>query len=184
MTETKLPVKLNPATIKWNDLESMELNLKGKLVLRTQMLNRTPPKEWVKKYGEYEDLPVDKVEYLLTAFFGSWRVEIKSAFQIANSICVTVRLYYLNPDTEEYDWQDGAGAWPMQVDKGANPMDSSKIKSNSVKLALPAAESEAEKDAADKIGKLFGRDLNRKDTLDYLKLIEGKDFSDAKFKEK
>jgi hypothetical protein len=174
------------AKIKWNDLESLSLNDKGKLALRNQLLNRNPPKEWIKKHPLYKNdyLPIDKVEYLLTAFFGRWHVEIKSAFQIANSVCVTVRLHYLNSDTGQFDWQDGAGAAPMQLDAGAKAADFSAVKNNAVMLALPIAETNAEKDAADKIGKLFGRDLNRKNTLGYEKMIEGMDFKDAKFTEK
>jgi hypothetical protein len=34
-------------------------------------------------------------------------------------------------------------------------------------MALPIAESYAIKDASEKIGKLFGRDLNRKDTMGF-----------------
>ena len=34
-------------------------------------------------------------------------------------------------------------------------------------MGAPAAESYAVKDAAEKIGKLFGKDLNRKDNINY-----------------
>ena len=184
--ETTEIAKIDLKTIKWNDLDSLDLPKKGKLAIRNQLLNCNPPKVWIKKHPLYKNdyLPIDKVEYLLTTFFGSWHVEIKAAFQIANSVCVTVRLHYLNPDTGEFDWQDGAGAAPMQLDSGAKASDFSAVKNNAVMLALPIAETNAEKDAADKIGKLFGRDLNRKDTLGYERLIEGMDFSDAKKTEK
>lgn len=161
--------KIDPKEIKWNDLESYELTTKGKQDLRNFMLNQSPTEAWLKKHPLYGNtyLPIDKVEFLLTVFFQNWRVEVKSFIQIANSICVSIRLYYKDPDSGRFEWQDGVGAAPMQVNSGSNTMDHNAIKSNAVMLALPIAETNAVKDAADKIGKIFGRDLNRKDTLNY-----------------
>lgn len=178
---------IDPKTIKWDDLSSMELSKKGKQALRNYMLNQAPAPAWIKKHPMYGNdyLPIDKVEFLLTMFFESWHVEVKTVFQIANSVCVTVRLHYSNPDTGATDWQDGCGAAPMQVDSGSKPMDANAIKNNAVMLALPIAETNAVKDAADKIGKIFGRDLNRKNTLEYdLLLKDESKFTNAKITEK
>lgn len=180
-------IAFDPKKIKWDDLQSLQLSDKANSKMRQFMLNQPPHAAWIKQHPLYKNdyLPIDKVEFLLTIFFGSWRVEIKSVFQIANSVCVTVRLFYLNPDTGEFDWQDGGGAAPLQVDSGAKAMDSNSIKSNAVMLALPIAETNAVKDAADKIGKIFGRDLNRKNTLEYDILVKNEDlFKDAKITEK
>jgi len=173
--------KIDPKSIKWDEIDKMDFSDEGKIALRNFLLNQPPPQAWIKKHPLYKNdyLPIDKVEFLLTGFFKSFRVEVKSVFQIANSVCVTVRLYY--SDT----WQDGVGAAPMQVDSGKNAMDSEAIKSNAVMLALPIAETNAVKDAADKIGKAFGRDLNRKDTLNYDHLIQDEEkFKNAKITEK
>lgn len=177
----------DPKTIKWDQLETLELSGSGKMALRNYMLNQPPVSKWIKQHPLYKNdyLPIDKVEYLLTMFFKKWRVEIKSVFQIANSVCVTVRLFYLDPETNDMDWQDGAGAAPLQVNSGSNAMDATAIKSNAAMLALPIAETNAVKDAADKIGKIFGRDLNRKDTLGYDDLVKNeKIFENAKITEK
>ena len=74
-------------------------------------------------------------------------------------------------------WQDGIGAAPIQTDKGAGAMQWDKAKSDAVMKAAPAAESYAVKDAAEKIGKLFGKDMNRADKIMYdtLPTIEKKD---------
>lgn len=173
--------------IKWDELESLELSQKANTALRNYMLNQSPTAAWIKKHPLYKNdyLPIDKVEFLLTLFFQTWRVEVKSVFQIANSVCVTIRLFYANPETDEMNWQDGVGAAPMQVDSGKNAMDPTAIKSNAVMLALPIAETNAVKDAADKIGKIFGRDLNRKDTMQYDILIKNEElFKNAKITEK
>lgn len=176
--------KINPKDIKWNDLDKMQLTKQENRDLRNFILNQKPASSWIKKHPLYKNdyLPIDKVEYLLTVFFKVWRVEVKQVYHIANSICVNVRLYYQDVDSAEMNWQDGVGAAPMQVDSGSKAMDSTAIKSNAVMLALPIAETNAVKDAADKIGKIFGRDLNRKDTLDYDVLI--KNFDGAKLTEK
>jgi hypothetical protein len=168
------PVKFDPKIIKWNDLESMELSDKGKKAIRNFILNQPARPEWIRKHPVYKNdyLPIDKVEFMLTILFGTWRVEIKSVFQIVNSVCVTIRLYYWNSDREDFDWQDGAGACPMQVDSGSKATEQINLKGNAVMLAVPIAETNAVKDAADKIGKAFGRDLNRKDTLNYDSLVK------------
>jgi hypothetical protein len=173
---------LDVKAIKWDDLPAMMLSDAGRIALRNYMLNQPPQASWIKKHPLYGNdyLPIDKVEFLLTVFFKIWRVEIKQVFQIANSVCVTVRLYY-----GENDWQDGGGAAPLQVNSGSKSMDAEAIKSNAVMLALPIAETNAVKDAADKIGKIFGRDLNRKDTLGYDVLIKNEElFKNAKITEK
>jgi hypothetical protein len=87
-------------------------------------------------------------------------------------VVVTIRLYYYNHLDKEWSWQDGVGAAPIQTDKGAGAMDWNAVKSDAVMKAAPAAESYAIKDAAEKIGKLFGKDLNRADVLSYENLID------------
>ena len=86
---------------------------------------------------------------------------------IANSVVVTVRLYYQDVLSDEILWQDGIGASPIQTDKGAGAMDWNHTKNDAVMKAAPAAESYAVKDAAEKIGKLFGKDMNRADRIMY-----------------
>jgi len=56
-------------------------------------------------------------------------------------------------------------------------MDWNHTKNDAVMKAAPAAESYAVKDAAEKIGKLFGKDMNRADKIMYdtLPTIEKKD---------
>ena len=55
----------------------------------------------------------------------------------------------------------------MQTDAGFSPADLAHIKDAAVQMALPSAKSYAIKDAADHIGKLFGRDLNRTQTMNF-----------------
>lgn len=134
------------------------------------ILNSEPKKEWIRQHPLAKNvryIPIEIIEYLLTSIFLKWRVEIKWSKIVANSEEVVVRLHFLDPVSGEWDWQDGIGAAPLQTDKGAGATDFSKIKNDSVMKAAPAAKSFAIKDAAETIGKLFGKDLNRKDHMSY-----------------
>jgi hypothetical protein len=80
---------------------------------------------------------------------------------IANSVVVTGRLHVLDPISSEWDFQDGIGAAPISTKQGAAATDFSNVLTLSVQQAAPAAESFAMKDAAEKFGRIFGKDLNR-----------------------
>jgi hypothetical protein len=132
------------------------------------LLNQEPPAAWVKtnKYaGNTSYIPIDKVEMLLTRIFQEWRVEVLDVKQLFNAVSCHIRLHYKNPTNGEWSYHDGVGAMQIQTKSGASPADLGAINNNAVMMAVPAAKSYAIKDAADHLGKLFGRDLNRKDTM-------------------
>jgi hypothetical protein len=84
-----------------------------------------------------------------------------------NSVYVTIRLHYLNPVNGLWSYHDGVGSAQIQTAKGASAADLASINNNAVMMALPMAKSYAIKDACDHFGKLFGRDLNRKETMGF-----------------
>lgn len=131
------------------------------------LLNQEPNQNWIKEHPMTKTryLPIDKVEFMLTKIFQRWSVEVVSYCQLFQSVAVHVRLKVENPLDGTFIVHDGLGACAIQVDKNESAADLSKIKSAAVMMALPAAESYAIKDAAEKLGKLFGKDLNRKDTV-------------------
>lgn len=149
----------------------------------TVILNQSPPTQWLAEHPTAKIknaegkqvplpyLPINKIEYLLTKIFKRWWTEVRLVQCIANSVCVTVRLYVVNPITGKEEWQDGVGAAAIQTDSGKGAMDWNYAKSHGVQIALPAAESYAIKDAAEKFGKIFGKDLGRKDSMDYNVLL-------------
>lgn len=133
-----------------------------------KVVNQEPPKQFVKNHPlapGVRYIPIDKIEMMLTKIFQQWRVEILSSGQLLNAVYVNVRLHYKHPISSDWTSQDGTGAMAIQTDKGENASNLSAVKSNAIMLALPAAKSYAIKDAAENIGKVFGRDLNRKDTM-------------------
>lgn len=142
------------------------------------ILNSEPKKEWLKEHPtiKYNGvphvyLPIERIEYLLTRIFLKWRVEVMDTKLIANSVCVTVRLFVLNPLDGEWMWNDGVGASAIQIDKGQGAIDFNQMKSAAIQMALPAAKSYAISDAADHFGKIFGKDLNRKTSINYGELV-------------
>lgn len=134
------------------------------------IVNSNPPKSFMQAHPTAKNvkyIPIDKIEWLLTRLFQKWHVEILREGTMFNSVFVVVRLHYYNPVTKEWEQQEGVGAVGMQTSKGAKAADMSEILSDAVMKGLPAAESYAVKDAAEKIGRLFGKDMNRKDTYGF-----------------
>jgi hypothetical protein len=155
------------------------------------LLNQSPPKSWLKEHpyiSGYIYIPIDKIEYLLKKLFRRYRIEILDQGQIFNGVFVSVRVHYLHPVNDEWDFHDGIGSIELQTDKGASPADMQAIKHGAIDKALPAAKSRAVKNACFGFGKLFGSDLNREDTLafkpnenlDKKEPIEGEDYEMVK----
>lgn len=140
-------------------------------------LNMEPPASWIKehptvrvKIAEKDGkdikeplryIPVDKQRLLGKRMFGIVEVEIKSTQQVFNSVCVTVRLHYKHPITGEKLFMDGVGATGVQTDAGATASDMNKIKFDGVMKAAPAAAAYAEKNAYDKLGRVFGGEIQK-----------------------
>lgn len=130
------------------------------------ILMSEPPEQWIKinKFANGSRyLPIDKVELLLDRIYKKWRVEVKAQGHSFNGVWVSIRLHVFNPVSNEWDWNDGTGAEEIQVKAGSSPADLANINKGALSMAYPKAESEAIKDASHKFGRIFGRDLNRKD---------------------
>lgn len=134
------------------------------------LLNQAPPQSWVKTHPYIKGhnyLPIDKVELMLKRIFKRYRIEITGQGIAFNGVWVTVRLHYQNPIDGVWDYHDGIGAMQLQTKAGTSPADLININNGAISMAFPIAKTLAIKDAADMFGKLFGADLNRKDTLNY-----------------
>lgn len=143
------------------------------------LLNQPPHADWIKQHPlatvkndqgqtvKARYMPIDKIEFLLDRIFQKWRCEILREGVMFNSIYATVRLHYLDPVTGEWSFHDGAGAKSVQTDAGFTAADISHIKDAAVQMAFPSAVSFAIKDAAEHLGTVFGRDLNRRDLIQF-----------------
>jgi len=139
------------------------------------ILNTPPKKEWLKQHPLAKNvvyLPIERVEFLLTWIFAQWWVEVKTIQTVANSVLVSVRLWVKDPLNGTDSYQDGIGAAPIQTKAGAGATQWEDVLTDAVMKAAPAAESYAIKDAAEKWGKLFGKDLNRDVQTDYSVLTD------------
>lgn len=146
-----------------------------------KFVNHAPPKKSVLDHPIAKGvkyIPIGDIETMLDKIFRSWNVEVLREGQLLNSIYVTVRVNYLHPILNEWQHQDGVGAATIQVDKGKDASDLKWIKANAIMLALPAAKSFAIKDAVEHIGRSFGRDINRKDTMLFSQPQEEPDYAD------
>jgi len=136
------------------------------------LLNQEPNQKWIKIHPYiqgYKYLPIDKIEFMLGYIFKRFSIEVLKTGMLLNSVEVTVRVHFLNPVTNTMEHHDGVGACEIQTNKdtGSLKMDMSNVSRGAVAMALPIAKTVAIKDACDHFGKLFGRDLNRKDAIVY-----------------
>tara|TARA_R110000868_G_scaffold411642_1_gene706643 strand:- start:5214 stop:5741 length:528 start_codon:yes stop_codon:yes gene_type:complete len=134
------------------------------------LINQTPKAEWVKDHPfikNYKYIPIERVEFLLRSIFQQWEWKVNDFKVIANAICVHGTLRVLHPVTDEWLSYDGLGAVDIQTSKGSNPTDFNSIVPNALQKNLPAAETYALKDAAEKLGEIFGGSLNRKDEIHF-----------------
>jgi len=120
------------------------------------LLNTPAPKAWFKNHKGNDYLPIDRVKNNLITIFQDYDWEIQSVQVIANSICITGNLYVINPVTGRTRKLAGIGAWPIQLKAGSAPTDFNSIIQDAIQKNAPAAESLALKNAASKLGKLFG----------------------------
>lgn len=141
--------------------KSDELNL---------LLNQQPPKDWIKQHPfvkSHHYVPIDKVEHLLKKIFKNYKIEITSQGNCFNGVWVTVRVHYQHLITGEWNYHDGIGSSQLQTKKDTSPADLININNGALSMAFPIAKTLAIKDACHHFGKLFGSDLNRKDTVEY-----------------
>jgi hypothetical protein len=127
-------------------------------------LNREPKKEWI-QVNKFSDnakyLPIRIVENLLRSFFGVYQTEIVGQPHIiGNSVVVSVHLKVYHPILKEWLTYAGIGAVPIELEKGASPLQFEQIKAKALHKNIPAAKSFAVSNAAKSIGRIFGSDLN------------------------
>jgi len=134
------------------------------------LLNQEPRATWIKEHpyiSGHKYIPIDKIEFLLRKIFKRYRIEITGQGTSFNGVWVTCRVHYWNPVSNDFDFHDGIGAVQLQTKKGTSPADLANINQGAISMAFPIAKTVAIKDACDHFGKLFGSDLNRKDTIPF-----------------
>lgn len=166
--ELSAPVRKLPTL---NDLYSVEtldeIETSAEL---TMLLNSDPNPKWVKTQDGIPYLPIDRIKWLLSRIFVEWQIEVKDSKQLWNGVGVTVRIHYRHP-SGEWRFTDGVGAAPIQFKKDMLPI-AENLNQKSIQKAFPSAESFAVKNAAKKLGRLFGARLSKQDEeMDYDSVI-------------
>lgn len=129
-------------------------------------LDRTPD-------GKAKTLPISFVEMTLDELFlGQWGTENFTSKVVANEVVGEIELWVIHPITGREIRRSGAAGIIIQVDKAPEEiqgkernqwaLDILNKKSNALDLGYPKLKAECTKNAAQSLGKIFGRDLNRK----------------------
>lgn len=138
-------------------------------------LNTDPPVEELEKTpdGKAKTLPISFVEMKLDEIFlGQWGHMGFTSKVISNEVCGELTLWVINPINGQRIERVGASAIIIQVDKAPDELtgkdrnqwaiDVLNKKPNALDLGYPKLKAECVKNAAQSLGKVFGRDLNRK----------------------
>ncbi len=132
----------------------------------TRRLNAEPdPREFDKTPdGKAQTLPISFVEMTLDELFlGQWELSDVETKQIFNEVVGTGILTVWHPVTQRPLKRAGFGAVVITQDKDAAVSDFNMTKKkNALDLSFPKLKAEITKNAAQTLGKIFGRDINRK----------------------
>jgi hypothetical protein len=132
----------------------------------TKLLNQAPAQDELVPTADRKawSMPISRVEMLLdTLFFGLWWTENFTTKQVLNEFVGELELVVVHPVTGMQIRRVGAAAIQITQDQGATIaqfMDTKK--KNALDLAYPKLKAECVKNAAQSLGKRFGRDINRK----------------------
>lgn len=133
----------------------------------TRRLNIEPdPREFGKTAdGNANTLPISFVEMTLDELFlGQWETSDPVYQQIFNEIVGSLVLTVWHPITGRAIKRAGFASVVITQDAGAKLADFNMTKKkNALDLTFPKLKAECVKNAAQSLGKVFGRDINRKD---------------------
>lgn len=147
-------------------------------------LNREPEVSELDKTpdGKARTLPISFVEMTLDEIFmGQWETSEPVYQQVFNEVIGSLILTVWHPVTNRPIRRTGFASVVITQDKDAAIADFNNTKKkNALDLSFPKLKSECVKNAAQSLGKVFGRDLNRKKTDNYNPVY--KKLSDVGFK--
>lgn len=134
-------------------------------------LNREPNPEDLDKTpdGKARTLPISFIEMTLDEIFlGQWETSEPTYQQIFNEVVGSIVLTVWHPITGRAIRRVGFASVVITQDKDAQISDFNITKKkNALDLSFPKLKAELTKNAAQTLGKVFGRDLNRNKTDTY-----------------
>lgn len=119
--------------------------------------------------GKARTLPISFVEMTLDELFlGQWETSEPVYQQIFNEVVASLVLTVWHPITQRPIRRTGFASVIITQDKDATIAEfNTTKKKNALDLSFPKLKSECVKNAAQSLGKIFGRDLNRQQTDTY-----------------
>lgn len=155
----------------------MENNQLDRIQKFTQRLDRMPDGPAIEKTpdGKAQTVVISHIEMTLDELFvGQWSTENFRWSAIGNEVQGAIDLVVHHPVTGNKITRTGAASVVITVDKVPDDirdnqqernrwaLDPANKKPNALDLSFPKLKSECLKNAAQSLGKIFGRDLNRK----------------------
>ena len=153
-----------------------EMEMRVKLENFLGALSRQPSDKDIDKTpdGKAFTLPIDFVETTLDElFFGMWQTHSFTYNREFNELIGSLVLEVKHPITGDWIKRMGAGGIIIMQDSGAtlDQFNSTK-KKNALDLSFPKLKAECLKNAAQSLGNIFGRNLNRKKKDNYQPIVK------------
>lgn len=119
--------------------------------------------------GNAKNLPISYVEMTLDEIYlGQWSTSECTYQQVFNEVIGSIILTVVHPITGMEIKRAGYASIVITQDSGSKLQDfNTTKKKNALDLAFPKLKAECLKNAAASLGKIFGRDINRKQTDSY-----------------
>jgi hypothetical protein len=112
--------------------------------------------------GNSNYLEIGYIEAKLDQIYhGLWSWELSTVQQVVNGVQVTGHLRVFHPVASTWLTRSGIGFKEFQLSKGASDPTPANLSSKALERDVPIAAAEAFKNAAKKLGNIFGRHLNR-----------------------
>ncbi|HYH14326.1 MAG TPA: hypothetical protein VD794_03845 [Flavisolibacter sp.] len=128
-------------------------------------LNQEPPLDSIDKTpdGKAFTILISHIEMTLDEyFFGLWQTENFKWSVVANEIVGSIDLLVFHTVSQTWLKRTGAASIQIMVNAGTNALDVNNKKANALDMGFPKLKAECLKNAAQSLGKIYGRDLNRK----------------------
>jgi len=129
-------------------------------------LAKKPHQSAIKERNNQKYVSISNIEKLLDTLFGpfGWQTRNFQTWTTVNEVCGSIELWVRNPDNGEWITRTGLGAVMIQMKANSQVLDVSSKIANAMEKMAPKLKADCTRNAAKSLGKVFGRDLGRKDS--------------------
>lgn len=167
--------KYNITTTPTQDLRAFlsQTDYMSKLEKFLKLLHREPKNVQINKQANNSKyIPIDHVETTLDRlYFGLWSTYNFRYQVVANEIVGSIELEIIHPLTGLPLRRTGAGSVPIRQNKGSQLTDITQKIKTALVMDFPHLKAQCLKNAAQSLGKAFGRSLNRDFMAEYKPML-------------